>query len=258
MKQLILVRHAKAMKRKEGLPDFVRSLVKKGVEQAKKISKKCRKRIALPELFISSPANRALETAHYFAREYGYPRKKIILKDELYNPLSEQEFFTLVKELNDNLHSVIIFGHDPAISNFVKFLAKNFQEEMPTCAVAVIEFKKESWKEIARGQGEILFYEYPKRLAKYYAQVSAGIESDIYDQLIRVFKKTDEKVTLANEQSIRIWAKGTAEKFTALVREFKRKEDKAARKREEQKKGLLTTIEEKIPPIIKEQEKPGQ
>ena len=259
MKQIILVRHAKAMKRKEGLPDFVRSLIKKGVKQVKKISKKLKKRMTTPELFLSSPANRALETAHRFAREYGYPRKKIILKDELYNPLSEQEFLALVKELNDNLHSAIIFGHDPVVSNFVKFLAKNFQEDMPTCSVAVIEFKKESWKDIAKGQGEILYFEYPKRLAKHYAQICAGVESEIYDQLIRVFKKTDEKATLANEKSIRKWAKKAAKKFTTVLRKFKKKENKVENKKkvEEQKKGQQVTTQEKTPIITKEQEKPG-
>jgi phosphohistidine phosphatase len=258
LKQLILVRHAKAMKRKEGLPDFVRSLIKKGVKQAKKISKKLRKHKSTPEIFLSSPANRALETAQRFAREYGYPRKKIVLKDELYNPLSEQEFLLLVKELHDNLHSAIIFGHDPSVSNFVKFLAKNFQDDMPTCSVAIIEFKKDSWKDIAKGQGEIIYYEYPKRLAKHYAQICSGIENDLYDQLIRVFKKTDEKATLANEKSIRKWAKKVSKKFTAVLREFKKKEDKTTmKKKEEQKSGQQMTKQEKTPVTMKEQQKPG-
>ena len=113
MKQLIFVRHAKAMKSKEGLPDFVRSLNKKGVKQVKKILKKLKKQGPIPEVFMSSPANRALETAQYFAKAFNYPRKKIILKDELYGPLTDQEFLSLVKGFHDNIGSVIIFGHDP-------------------------------------------------------------------------------------------------------------------------------------------------
>jgi phosphohistidine phosphatase len=260
VKTLILVRHAKAMKRKEGLPDFVRSLVKKGRKQAKKISKKLKRYMPVPEIFMSSPANRALETAQRFAREYGYPRKKIILKDELYNPLSEQEFCSLVKEINDNIHSAIIFGHDPSISQFTKFLVKPFQEDMPTCSVAVIEIKKESWKDVAKGQGEILYYEYPKRIAKYYAGIQEDIESELYDHLINVFKKTDEEVTRAHDESIHLWAKKIAGEFTALLKESRKKELKTGsmRKKEIQKKGEQATTQGKPHILSKVQEKPEQ
>jgi hypothetical protein len=124
---------------------------------------------------------------------------------------------------------------------------------MPTCSVAVIEFKKESWKDIAKGQGELLFYEYPKRLAKYYAEIRAGVESDVFDQLIRVFKKTDEKATLVNEQAIRKLAKGAAKEFTSLLRVFKKKENKKI----DINKGQQATIQEKTQGTAKEQEKPG-
>ncbi|MBN2441019.1 MAG: histidine phosphatase family protein [Spirochaetales bacterium] len=226
MKQLIIVRHAKAMKRKEGLPDFVRSLTKKGVKQAKNMVKKLKKQRIIPEVFISSPANRALETAQYFAKEFNFSGKKIILKDELYGPLSEQDFLTIVKELNNNLGSVIFFGHDPVISSFVKFLTKDMKEDMPTCSIAVIVFKKETWKEIAKGQGEITFFDYPRRNAKHYAELKSTVELEVFNQLMTIFKKVDPQVTQINEKSVKTWAKETSGKFIDMLRLFKKKENR--------------------------------
>lgn len=261
MKHLILVRHAKAMKPKEGLPDFVRSLKKKGTKQAKNISKKLKRRKIVPELYISSPANRALETAQFFARQFNYPRKKIVLKDDLYSPLSEQNFLALIKELSDSFHSVIIFGHEPTISQCVKYFAKNFQDDMPTCSAAVIGFKKESWKEIGKGLGEIIYHEYPRRLAKHYAQIQANASTDINDQIFRVLKKIDNKAAIANEKSILQWSKKVAKKFTKALREFKKKENKKTENnvtKQVGKKEQKTTTPEKTATgiAVKEQEKP--
>ena len=258
MKQLILVRHAKAMKSKEGLPDFVRSLIKKGIKQVKNISKKLKKIGIIPEVFISSPANRALETAQYFARVFGYSRKKIILKDELYGPLSDQEHLSLVKELNDNLSSVIIFGHDPATSSFVKFLGKNFNENMPTCSVAVLVFEKDSWKDIAKGQGEIIFYEYPKRLAKYYTELKAKVESEVFTQLIEVFNKTDEKAVAVNENDVKNWAKKVAKKFTKALKKFRKKEKNMKKVTKKITKKVTKKVEQKTAQKKVEQVAPAE
>ena len=78
MKTLYIVRHAKAIVRGTGIPDFDRSLAERGIKDARKMSKRQAKAGAEPQLLISSPAKRAIETARIFAKRLDYPKKAIV------------------------------------------------------------------------------------------------------------------------------------------------------------------------------------
>ena len=85
MKTLYLVRHAKAISQELGVNDFKRSLSKQGRDDAVAMSKRLWKKGIAPDLLLSSPADRALETAHIFAEQFDYPVQRILLKDEIYD-----------------------------------------------------------------------------------------------------------------------------------------------------------------------------
>jgi len=76
MKQLVLVRHAKAVQY-DYENDFSRELTPRGLEDAVKVSLHLREQGIVPRLIISSPAVRALQTAEIFAGTFSYPLKKI-------------------------------------------------------------------------------------------------------------------------------------------------------------------------------------
>ncbi|MBN1698484.1 MAG: histidine phosphatase family protein [Spirochaetales bacterium] len=229
MKQVILVRHALAVEREEGLPDFVRSLQKKGRRQAEKMSKKLRKReIPVPDLFISSPANRALETAQVYAKEFGYPVKKIMLKDELYNDISSQSFLDMIKSLDNKTGSVIVFGHDPSITGFAHVLAKGFTEKLPKCATLVVTFNINEWKKCANGTGKVSFFEYPKRLARYYRARTKEVAEKLEERIADLLKSYDTDVAIKKTPSIRMWAYEIARGFIKSVRKAGAKKNKSA------------------------------
>ena len=75
-----LVRHATADKGKPKSPDRKRVLSKKGRKEAVKMAKKLKKNDMLPDLLVSSPAKRAIQTARVFAKAVKYPKDKILLK----------------------------------------------------------------------------------------------------------------------------------------------------------------------------------
>jgi phosphohistidine phosphatase len=237
MKKVILVRHAKAIGREEGLPDFVRSLVKKGKKQAKNMSKKLKNQLVTPpDLFISSPANRTLETAHVFAKELNYPAKKIMLKDELYNELTTQSFLDMLKNLDNNAASVIIFGHDPSMSEFAQYLARDFRESLPKCATVVMSFHKNGWKDIAKGQGEVEYFEYPKRLVKFYRTQKEELAEKLQTQIVKVLKLFDADVTEKKIKSVRKWTGEMADKFVTAVKNYRMKKDDTGPEGKTQKK----------------------
>ena len=62
MKTIYIVRHAKSSWEYEGIKDIDRPLKKRGINDAYLISNVLQKKIACPDVFVSSCANRAFHT----------------------------------------------------------------------------------------------------------------------------------------------------------------------------------------------------
>ena len=186
MKRIILVRHATAVARNPKKGDYRRSLRKKGRREAKAMAEWYKSTAEAPGQMISSPANRAIETARIFAKVLGYPAKKIVQKKRLYGGLEAADFLELVKTLDDKQTSVMLFGHDPDFSETAQYLTKGFQDTLPKCSVLGVAVNSTSWSTIQPGRGKIEFYEHPQGLVdraelvnKTRSEVSAQIESSI-------------------------------------------------------------------------------
>ncbi|MBF0378116.1 MAG: histidine phosphatase family protein [Desulfamplus sp.] len=163
MKNLLLVRHAKAEPMREFDYDFTRHLVKKGLKDAKKMADKIKNRLSGKVLFISSNSDRAFETAHVFAGRLDYPTTKILLKDFIYHDPKPEQFLELINATDDSYDTIILFGHNPSLNLFASSLIKDFEFDIPKCGVAAFEFDKNSWKEIEKQGGVLKFAEYPVR-----------------------------------------------------------------------------------------------
>ncbi len=174
MKNLMLVRHAKAEPLREYESDFSRPLIKKGMKDAKKMAEKIKGRISGKVLFITSDANRAFETAHIFAGKLNYPTVKILLKDIVYHDPTPERFLELVQQIDDSYDTIILFGHNPSLSTFASSLIKDFEFDIPKCGVAAFEFDKSSWREIELQGGILKFAEYPVKKSE---EVSAFEQS---------------------------------------------------------------------------------
>lgn len=165
MKKIVLVRHAKAIDRSEEPDDFNRSLVKKGQKQSKLISTKLleKKLIQSPLLLISSPANRALETAEFFAETISFPKDNIQKEDFLYDYFSLEQLLSCIHKIDDKYSDVLFFGHNPAFSDMAFKLLQSFYESMPKGAAVGISFEIKAWNQVEPKKGELAFYEYPKK-----------------------------------------------------------------------------------------------
>jgi len=161
MKTVFLVRHATAVSKNKGLPDFERSLIPKGIKEARRTSRHLAKAVPAPGLFVSSPANRAIETAHLFAETLGYPTQKIQLEDVVYDGASVSALMQLLRKVEDNYPSVMMFGHDPLFSDFAHFLAPTYTQLMPKGAVLGVTFECEHWSDLTEGGGQVTYLDYP-------------------------------------------------------------------------------------------------
>lgn len=161
MKRVIIVRHAKAVPYGYD-DDFTRDLTDRGVNDANLIGKELRNLDVKPDTMISSPANRAIQTANIFAENLGFNKKGMVKIERIYDGLTTSEFLGLIKELPETAETVFFFGHNPGFHYFANNLLENFYGDMPTCSTVAVDFNVSSWKKVEARSGKKAFHLIPK------------------------------------------------------------------------------------------------
>ena len=150
MKNLILVRHAKSSW-ETPLKDRDRPLSKNGLQAAHLVSSYVSKYLPKTYLFWTSVAERASQTALIFAQNLSYPIESIIYKEELYT-FDENQLAKVIKCCKNEFDSVILFGHNGAITNFVNKFGDVFIENVPTSGFVSLQFDVDDWSAIEKGK----------------------------------------------------------------------------------------------------------
>lgn len=164
MKQLILVRHAKTEPLSGSLNDFDRKLKKRGFIDAQLVSEELTKNKILPELIISSPAARAMQTAEIMADAFGITHKSIVVAPFIYDGHTTAGFLDGIATLADEKQSVMVVGHNPDMAMLsMKLTGENFYN-FPTTATTVISFSVENWYNLEPGKGSLELFLFPKML----------------------------------------------------------------------------------------------
>ncbi|VAX26342.1 Phosphoglycerate/bisphosphoglycerate mutase [hydrothermal vent metagenome] len=162
MKTLYIVRHAKSSWDERGIPDHDRKLNARGLRDAPKMGEVLANKGYHPDIIYSSSANRALITAKIIAEKIGYPLDKIIVTRDIYDAIT-QDLVSLINRIDDEYKSAMMFGHNPGFTVLANILADKYIDNMPTCAVAVIELNVDSWKNVESDCGKLIAFEYPKK-----------------------------------------------------------------------------------------------
>ena len=161
MKTLILIRHAKSSWDDSSLPDRDRPLSARGERAAPKMGKRLAKRDVKPDLILSSPATRAFTTAEIIAKKLGYKLKNIAVDNRLYGGEAD-DLLGVVHELSDKLDRVMLFGHNPELTELANRLSSDITH-MPTCAVAEFRFDAKSWSSIGKVKPAEVAFDYPRK-----------------------------------------------------------------------------------------------
>ena len=166
MKTLYLVRHAKSSWTDPSLGDQARPLNKRGLRDAPIMGQRLAGHQARVDAIWSSPARRAVETAHYFARALKVPRKEIELHERLYTS-AINDLLLEIRSCPDEVKCLLVVGHNPVITEFANFLLDRGRdteiEHIPTCGIVAIEFSFSSWRQLREKEGQFLFFDYPKK-----------------------------------------------------------------------------------------------
>jgi phosphohistidine phosphatase len=161
LKTLLIIRHAKSDQGFLG-NDFERPLNERGKRDAPLVAQRLIDNNITIDAFVSSPAKRAKKTAEIFSELYKKQSGDIIFISSLYHAPA-QEFYEVIKTLDDNNNAVAIFAHNPGITYFVNELEADTKiDNMPTCAVFAVQTDIEHWKDFAKAKKEFLFFDYPK------------------------------------------------------------------------------------------------
>jgi len=157
MKTLYLVRHAKASW-EDNVHDWERPLTQEGVERAEKVSRLLKSKKIKPDLIVSSYAFRALNTAVIFALQLRYTVNDIVISQHIYEKRAI-DILDMLRKQDDKLKSIMIFGHDPAITELYNMLTRKILLKISTASTASIEFGITQWKDMGSQAGKTLFIE---------------------------------------------------------------------------------------------------
>lgn len=154
VRRLVLLRHAKA--EHAAVADELRRLTSLGVRQASGVGDTLRATGLLPELVLVSSAQRTKETwKHVSGALAGDPEPEVVLSDQLYGAHA-LEVVDLVKAVDTRVRTLLVVGHEPAMSGAAAHLAGSgsaahlaqVRTGLPTGAFATLEVVG-PWAELA-------------------------------------------------------------------------------------------------------------
>jgi phosphohistidine phosphatase len=148
-KILQIVRHGKSGWDYEGIADIDRPLKSKGIKSSYEISRKLKLNDLVPDLIISSPANRALHTAIIFAGVFNIPFQQVQINKYLYES-SAGKIIDLIKETPDEIVSLMIVGHNPDFTDIANSFLDQPVDNLPTSGVVALKFNANSWGKISK------------------------------------------------------------------------------------------------------------
>ena len=149
MKKLVFLRHAKSSW-EYYVEDFDRPLSEKGINDINKVSLKNVSFFKKFEIFLTSPANRALHTSTILTRNVFNKYQKLSVVEELYS-FNYKNVIDYVYKLDNEFSNVVLVGHNPAFSLAAQQLSKTKSPELKTSDWIMLEFEQNDWSKINLG-----------------------------------------------------------------------------------------------------------
>lgn len=162
MKTLLLMRHAKSSWADPAQPDFARPLNARGRQAAPLMGRFLCRHYPQLALIISSPAERARETAQLVHAAARYDCA--LAYDARIYEASAPRLLTVVNEIAEPAGAVMLVGHNPGMEDFVRLLTAALPERIPTAAVACVTFELATWRAVKAQAGRLVQLIRPKEI----------------------------------------------------------------------------------------------
>jgi len=143
---LVVVRHAKS-DWSAAVPDWDRPLAERGRRDAPEIGAWLVDQVGPVDLVICSPARRAQQTWRLAGTRLEPPAP--VRDDERVYGAGPTQLLTVLAELSDELHRVVLVGHNPGLTELVEHMSGT-PVELKTSAIAVLSWPG-SWVDAESG-----------------------------------------------------------------------------------------------------------
>ncbi|MCA9898701.1 MAG: histidine phosphatase family protein [Ardenticatenaceae bacterium] len=162
MKTLLILRHAKSDWGNSQLSDHDRPLNDRGKYDAPRMGAWLKRQKMVPELIISSTAERALTTAELVALSADFEGE--LRTDRKFYLAGPPTYVEILNELPDSYERVMVVGHNPGMEELVSLLTDT-DRPMTTANVAVVELPIDSWSDLTIfADGRLLHHWQPRDL----------------------------------------------------------------------------------------------
>ena len=170
MKTLTLLRHAKSTWDDPVARDFDRPLNKRGRRAAHAVGVEMRAKDLAFDCAIASPAVRVIETLADVEEAFG---SKIDPQyDQRLYLASPDTLLQLIREIPDEVGSLLVVGHNPGLEQLVLLLTRPSRDGLrdqvevkyPTATLAEISLPVERWMDVREGAGTLIRFIRPRDL----------------------------------------------------------------------------------------------
>jgi phosphohistidine phosphatase len=162
--EIYAVRHGIAIDREDPKcpPDPERYLTEEGIEKTKRVAAAVAALGASPDLLLSSPYVRAMQTAEIFASALDYSKQKI-RRTDLLLPGAEPSLFFRELAKDKQTSTLFVFGHAPQLDDIIAAAlgAKQHITSLKKAGVALIELKH-----VSPPNGQLVWLAPPKLLRR--------------------------------------------------------------------------------------------
>lgn len=150
VKTVIFMRHGEA---ESSSVDFIRNLTQAGRLQARSTARDLYENGIIPQLILSSTANRAIQTAKILANEINYSIDHIVEMHEIYEA-STRTILEIINAVEDWVNILLLVGHNPTFSTMVSYISQS-NVYLGTASAAVIHLHAERWAYVSMGTGDL-------------------------------------------------------------------------------------------------------
>jgi phosphohistidine phosphatase len=166
-RELLVLRHAKSDWDWDASDDFRRPLAKRGKKDAPRVGEWLYREGLVPDFVVSSPAERAKQTAIKVCKSLDFKKKQIVWDDAIYEG-AVPGLLQVLARCPTEATTVLLVGHNPGLEDLVRFLAGDEVQTpsdgklLPTAALARLEMP-DDWQALEGGCAQVVSVTRPRK-----------------------------------------------------------------------------------------------
>lgn len=167
-RELLILRHAKSDWGSGPASDFERPLSRRGKSDAPRVGAWLYREGLVPDHVVSSPAERARQTAVKVCKGMELSKKRILWEPSIYEA-DLSALLAVLRGCPSDARTVLLVGHNPGLETLLRYLVGDDLELaqdgklLPTASLARVEMP-DDWSELEGGCAQMVSITRPKGL----------------------------------------------------------------------------------------------